>query len=403
VRHARVLVIGALVAGLVGVGASGAQARVDHKPSGDPVKLMVMGSFEGSGLDFNDIPDAAKAAAAALNKKDGINGQPVKIIVCNTGIDPNKPLECAREAVDEGVVAIVGAFVTDDYFEPLTEAGIPSVADYGISNDELTNPLSFPIGATAIGGTGGMGAILADQGADKVDVAYLDLPGGVGKLAADFANYGLESRGAPDASQTPVPVGGADLQPSVQQTSDNDPEGIALALTDPEFSKWLVAYRQSGGKAKIAAPGSTVNPSNVDTLGDLAEGLLVSTNFKPASLKNDAGVKAMLKEINAYDKDIRLVDPSIESWAGVHLVADALEGQPATDAATLVAQLNQDKVWDTRVGPPVNFSQQPPEITAAGGLIAALSRAFTTDVYYAKVKNGKIQAIGSKAHNFLEA
>jgi len=402
VRQVRALAVGALVAGLVGVGASSAQARVHHKPSGDPVKLMVLGSFEGQGLDFTDIPDAAKAAAAALNKQDGINGHPVKILVCNTGIDPNKSAECARDAVDEGAIAIVGAFSTDDYFDPLTKAGIPSVADYGISTGELTNPLSFPIGATAIGGTGGMGAILADQGADKVDVAYLDLPGGVGKLAADFTNYGLKSRGAPEASQTPVPVGGADLQPSVQQTSDKDPQGVALALTDPEFSKWVVAYRQAGGKAKVAAPGSTVNPSNVKTLGDLAEGLLVSTNFKPASLKNDAGVKAMLKEINASDKGIRLVDPSIEAWAGVHLVADALKGQAATDAPTLVAQLNQDKVWQTKIGPPINFSQQPPAMKTAGGLISALGRAFTTDVYYAKVKKGKIQAIGNKTHNFLE-
>jgi branched-chain amino acid transport system substrate-binding protein len=384
------------------IGATAASARVRHKPSGEPVKLMVMGSFEGQGLDFNDIPDAAKAAAAALNKKDGINGHPVKIIVCNSGIDPNKPEECARQAVDEGVVALVGVFATDDYFAPLAPAGIPSVADYGISTGELTNPLSFPIGATAIGGTGGMGAILADQKAKKVDVAYLDLPGGAGKLAADFTNYGLAARGAPKATLTPVPINGADLQPSVQQTSDKNPQGVALALTDPEFSKWVVAYRQGGGKAKIAAAGSTVNPTNAKTLGDLADGILVSANFKPASLKTDAGVKQMLKEVNAYDKGIRLVDPSIEAWAGVHLVADALKGQPTTDAATLVAQLNQDKVWNTKIGPPVNFAQQPPEMKAAGGLIASLPRAFTTDVYYAKVKNGKIQAIGNKAHDFLQ-
>ena len=45
-----------------------------------------------------------------------------------------------------------------------------------------------------------------------------------------------------------------------------------LALTDPEFSKWMVSYRQSGGEAKVVAAGSTVNPSNVEALGDLAAG-----------------------------------------------------------------------------------------------------------------------------------
>ncbi len=237
---------------------------------------------------------------------------------------------------------------------------------------------------------------------DKVDVPYLDLPGGAGAAAADFVNYGLTPRGAPKATQTPVPINGADLTPSVQQTADKDPDGIALTVTDPELSKWVVAYRQSGGEAQIAGPGASVNVDNVKTLGDAAEGMLVSNNFKPATLKKDPGVKQMLKEVKAYDSSIKLVDASIEAWAGVHLVADALEGQTTLDAATLMTQLNQDKVWDTKVGPPINFAQQPADIPAAGGILAGLNRVFTTDVYYAKVKNGKIKPIDGEAHNFLQ-
>ncbi len=218
----------------------------------------------------------------------------------------------------------------------LEDAGIPSVADFGISFSELTSPMSFPIGATAVGGTGGMGAILADHGSDKVDVPYLDLPGGAGAVAADFVNYGLTARGAPKATQTPVPINGADLTPSVQQTADKDPDGVALTVTDPELSKWVVAYRQSGGEAQLAGPGASVNVDNVETLGDAAEGMLVSNNLKPATLKKDPGVKQMLKEVKAYDSGIKLVDASIGAWAGVHLVADALEGQTTLDAATLV-------------------------------------------------------------------
>lgn len=404
-RFRRVSVLGVLsglVAGVVGITAAPVGARTAQKPSGEPVVIMVLGSFSGQGLDFTDIPDAAKAAAAALNKQDGINGRPVKVVACDSGIDPNKDAECARQAVDEEMVAVVGAFTTSEQYMPvLEEAGIPSVADYGISFSELTSDLSFPIGATALGGTAGMGAILADNGAKKIDIAYLDLPGGAGKLAADFANYGVDPRGGSTTS-TPVPINGADLTPSIQQTIDTDSNGVLLALTDPEYSKWVQGYRQTGGEAKIAAAGSTVNPTNIKNLGETGDGIYVSANFKPASLaKTDPGVRQMVKEVRAYDKDIELVDASIEAWAGVHLVADALDGQATMDAATLIAQLNQDKEWDTRVGPSVNFAVQPPEVAAAGGLLQGINRVFTTDVYYARVKNGKLVALDGKEHNFL--
>ncbi len=174
-----------------------------------------------------------------------------------------------------------------------------------------------------------------------------------------------------------------------------------FATTDPEFSKWITAFRQSGGKSKLAALGSTVNPTNIKTLGKLVNGLFVCANYKPATMTKDPGVKQMLKEVKAYDKSIRLVDASIEAWAGVHLVVDALQGQPTIDSATLIAQLDQDKTWDTRVGPPVNFAHQPPEIAAAGGLLTAITRLFTTDIYYAKVKAGKLVALDTKSHNVL--
>jgi ABC-type branched-subunit amino acid transport system substrate-binding protein len=402
-RHTRPIVIVALVAALVGVFGISAGTATAAPAKGKPVVLMALGSFTGGGLDFTSVPDAAKAAAKAINKAGGINGRPIEIVVCDTKIDENLNSDCARKAVDEKMTAVVGAFSTSEEYLPILEkAGIPSVADYGISFSELTSPASFPIGATAVGGTGGMGAILADNGADKVDVPYLDLPGGAGAVAAGFVTYGLTPRGAPKATQTPVPINGADLTPSVQQTADKDPQGVALAVTDPEFSKWVLTYRQSGGEATIAGSGSSVNVDNVKTLGKAADGILISNNFKPPSLKKDPGVRQMLKEINAYDSDIKLVDASVEAWGGVHLIADALEGQTTLDGATLMAQLNQDKTWDTRIGPPINFAQQPADIKAAGGILAGLNRVFTSDVYYAKVKGGKIKAIDAQEHNFLQ-
>ena len=90
----RLTAAAALVLGLVAVPAVSGAAHVASKPTGEPVQLMVIGIFSGGGIDFSDVPQAAKAAAAALNKKDGINGSPVKIVECDTGIDPTRFASC---------------------------------------------------------------------------------------------------------------------------------------------------------------------------------------------------------------------------------------------------------------------------------------------------------------------
>ncbi len=113
----------ALVVGAVPVAASAAA-----KPTGDPVKVMVI--YEKSaGVASPEIPDGAIAAAKALNKKKGIGGRPVKVLTCDTNNDPNTAAECGRKAVDAGVVALVGVLTPHSAsFMPLMEQNkIPSI------------------------------------------------------------------------------------------------------------------------------------------------------------------------------------------------------------------------------------------------------------------------------------
>lgn len=388
-RSVRWLVVGAVAASTSLVAVSQAGGAVTGKAAkGKPVVVMVMGSFTGAGLNFTSIPKAAQAAAAAINKTGGIDGRPIKVVSCDQGIDPNATGDCARKAADQKMVALVGVFTTDgdQYIPVLEKAGIPSVAPYAISFPEFTSKLSYPIGGGALSGLAGMGALLADNGAKKVDVAYLDI--GAGKLAASFTDDGLKPRGAPASTNTPVPLNGADLAPSVAATLDKNPQGIALALTDPELSKWILAFRQAGGTAKLCVSGSALNAANLKALGKNANGIYVSNNYKPASLTKDPGVKRMLREVKAYDKKIQLVDPAIGAWAGVHLVANALRGAPTKDSAALVAALDQDKEWNLGIAAPVNFTKPNANVAALG-----IKRLFNLDVVYAQVKKGKVEAI----------
>lgn len=375
-------------------------ASAQGSGSSQKVKIMTF-NLTGSGLDFDDFDAAAKAAARAIKKAGGPD---IQVLVCETTVDPSSGADCAREAVDEGVIAVVGAFTThaDQYIPILEEAGIPSIAPYAIGFAELTSDISFPIAGGVLSGTAGMGAILADETNVKtIDVSYLDVPGGAGQFAAQLVAYGVEPRGLPAPTETPEPPGGADLTPSVQATIDKDTDGVVLATVDPEFSKWLIAYRQAGGKAKLAANGAVINGDNLETLGPNLDGVYVSNNYKPASTKGDPAVKRMVKELKAVDPDMHIVDPIIGTWAGTHLIGQAIADLPNPDAASLIAALNTDRDWDLGVIPPINFTKPSPEIAANPLLSSTISRLFNIDVYYTRIKNGKIVSLGNEAHNPL--
>jgi ABC-type branched-subunit amino acid transport system substrate-binding protein len=395
----RALVAGLLVTALAVTVVPLAGASTPEGAAPPKFKIMVFDLSEQPGYDVFGI--TAQATAKAIKKAGGPD---IEVLVCTTTFDPNSSADCAREAVDEGVTAVVGVFSThaDQYMPILEDAGIPNVAPYGIGFPELTSDLSYPIAGGILSGTAGMGAILADEtDVETIDVSYLDVAGGAGAFAADLVNFGLEPRGLPKPSSTPEPVGGADLTPSAQATIGKDTDGVILATVDPEFSKWLLAYRQAGGDAILAATASTVNPTNLEALGENLEGMYVSNNYKPGSLKGDPAIKQMKKELKPVSDEIEFVDPLIGTWAGVHLVADAMADATTTDAATLIATLNSDREWDLGVIPPINFSVPNPEVAANPLLAGTITRLFNIDVYYSRVKNGKIKALGSEPHNPL--
>src|SRR5262245_35045010 len=164
----------ALTAAVLPVGAS-----APAKPTGDPVKVMVI--YEKSaGVANPEIPDGARAAAKALNKKDGVGGSPVTVLACDTNNDPNTAAECGRKAVDEGVVALIGVLTPHSAgFMPLmAENKIPSIGVVLAGIPDFQSPASFPLSGGIIATSADLPRFLADAGAKAISVARPDLAQG---------------------------------------------------------------------------------------------------------------------------------------------------------------------------------------------------------------------------------
>ena len=147
------------------------------KFTGDPVTVMTISTYDTDTLNAKAVLDIAQGAVVQINNDGGLGGHELKLITCNDSADPNKAADCARQAVDEGVAAMVGGFTANgDAIMPILEqAGIPWFGPPGISSAELSSENSYPI-TSGVLGLAGLGQMAAEDGCDKVASVNYDLP-----------------------------------------------------------------------------------------------------------------------------------------------------------------------------------------------------------------------------------
>ncbi len=118
-------------------------------PTGTPLKVMTVTTLNAAGPTYENIANTANAYAEYINKRGGIAGHPLEVIVCDEQFDAAVAATCARQAVDEGVVSVVGSFT---FF---AESIVPVIAASDITwfgaccpvtPSELTDKHSFNIG-----------------------------------------------------------------------------------------------------------------------------------------------------------------------------------------------------------------------------------------------------------------
>ena len=103
-RTVRAVIAAALAVGaLTAVAAASAGSK-----AGAPIKLYVSAAVASGTQNYPDSQAGAEAAAAAINKAGGIKGRQIQILFCNNQSVSATAVNCARQAVDAGVVAVVG-------------------------------------------------------------------------------------------------------------------------------------------------------------------------------------------------------------------------------------------------------------------------------------------------------
>jgi ABC-type branched-subunit amino acid transport system substrate-binding protein len=288
--------------------------------SAAPITLMTITAVGSPIESFPEIQPDVQAAVNAINKAGGVNGVKVQDIFCNTEANVDQALSCAREAVQDKVVAVVGE--NDNYDTQTTPilaaAGIPDVGVWssGATVDYTSND-SFPLTA---GGWASYSATIFgmhDLGLKRFAIASIDLP--IGLTQAAVAEAAGKSLGMKFEGIVKIPAEGvSDYSPYAEQLKELGAQGVLAILGQAQYQGIVNADASIGYSPQL---GSCV------TCGESSPGLLMGSPFPAATDPSNPGIAEFLKERNASglpalkQSDYNTYS-GLNAWLAVHAVAD---------------------------------------------------------------------------------
>ncbi|MEV7412282.1 ABC transporter substrate-binding protein [Streptomyces althioticus] len=166
VRPARAgaLSASALTACAALVAGCGVVPGVTEGPGDDTITVMTWAPENTGATNKPGMPAFAEAYGRWVNSHGGIDGRPLRVLTCDERDDAVAAARCARRAVAENAVAVVGSYSQhgDAFLPTLEAAGIPYIGGYGLTHDEFTSPLSYPVNGGQPALLAGLGRTLAD-------------------------------------------------------------------------------------------------------------------------------------------------------------------------------------------------------------------------------------------------
>lgn len=269
--------------------------------TGEPVKIgLITESGAGGGSQGAQTSIAFGIAAQYLNEyQGGIAGHPIEIWECANESTPAGAQDCAQQAVEQNVVAVVVPFdcCGDDQVPIVTGAGIPYVVASGSANSHLTTPGAFSLSGGYVATLGGVAKHAAEQGFEKVTHIVIDVPSAVGAATQIgglvFANAGVEYEVVAVAPGTP------DMTPQLSTAGD------AAVMVTGDIS-FCTSFNQAYDTLGLTNPkyqiATCIDPSVIESIPTAFEG-----SFLPTGVSNedaDADLFAAIVETYGGDEDI---------------------------------------------------------------------------------------------------
>lgn len=401
----RVVALGAALTLMIGVLGGSAAARTNHQSSGGKTEIVIaaLGPFfdANTGTESTEWPAAVKARVKAANKAKELGADvTVKVLECDTGLDPNDTEACARDAIEQGAVASVGFNgTTGANLLPILEgAGIPAIGTVPVSPNETSSPVSFPLTSGVPGAFEALPIALGEKGATDQGLVVTDL-GAATATAQLFVDNSIERQGYSLAEPVIVAPDQTDFAPIVAAATAGDPEGLSVFIIGDAAANFIRQLRQGGYEGVLSSGSPFLTQSVIKALGDDANGIQVPSLLR---WQKSAGGKQYTKEMKKYAKGEAITDLAanywLSTWTTIELLGQIIDDGGTPDAASLLAAAGALDNFDTQ-------GMTPPITTTASPAVDSpfpLERFYNPTVFMFEIKKGKMVETGKDFLNPFE-
>ena len=387
---ALLVLLGCLVAACGGSGSSQPAATATTL-SGPPVKLRVLAPEGTPSANYPDAQAGARAAAKAINAAGGIKGSPIEVSFCNTKFEANAAADCARQAVADGMVAIVGHPSTAPEAQVLPMFETAHLPDIGLQPTgnviEYTSPASWPIQSGTFGAIMALPFAAQQMGSKKFAFAIADVPSlknlaGHVRQAAKAANLNLQF-----TDDILVPLSGVtDFAPFAQQAKERGADSVLILLGPPATAAMIGAVRSLDPKMRLFRDNFSFGEAELNAAGAAADGTILSAPWPPFRATNP-GIAKFNKEMDAagYTDTGLHRATAVNAWLSVYAVVEIAKSVQGTlTRESLWAAL--PKTGELDLNGLVKWN--PSQI----GKASFLPRLPTTEFQFQRFQSGKITA-----------
>jgi ABC-type branched-subunit amino acid transport system substrate-binding protein len=266
--------------------------------AGPPIKVMVLASLSGPIVNFPDMVTGVNAELGAYNKAGGVHGTKVDVTFCDDQDNPNTAGACARQAVSNGDVAVLGIYslYSNVSLPILQAAGIPYVGNRNETAADMESPISFPVAGPV--GQVSSAVLLADHGCKKAGIIVDSVAAGI--LHGNEYALGFQLKNIPVAPMIGVSASTVDFSAAVATLESEGVQCVTASMTLPQFPPLITAIRQSGKNMMMGFLQGALTTTNYQQMGSTLNGIYLSgQGLTPQDTKQPA-VKEFYTDVKKY-------------------------------------------------------------------------------------------------------
>ncbi|MEU1229303.1 ABC transporter substrate-binding protein [Streptomyces sp. NPDC005828] len=329
--------------------------------SREPVTVMTWAPDQTRATNMPGMPAMAQTYARWVNSQGGIDGHELRVLTCNEQNTTAGAAACARRAVREGAVAVVGSYSQNGraFMAPLEAAGIPYIGGYGIAEDEFTSPLSYPVNGGVASLVAGHGMQLAGS-CDRVSLVRPDTT--AGDKLPELLDSGLHKASHRGAVDIPALEDAAEYteQADRARTRAGDEKGCVTAVLGERTQTFFDSFRRlpqeerkQKATVRISSILGSVDQPVIDRTGgphSPFEGAYVTGWYPEAGDKSWAPMRKVIQEFAFADNRVDPADAGVQTtWIAYTVLKEVVENlhQDEITAAEISHALDRGERIDT--------------------------------------------------------